>query len=203
MKYADFELLDGIAREYVVGTLRGRPRTRFETVMSSNAQAQRCVREWEERLLPLSLELAPVAPQASVWRSVDARLDRESRGREGDGGGVTTLTRFRWAIAAMIALVAVGLGWLLVTRPGAPTAVAVLAPEGQPAIWNVETFPDRERIRIVVAGEIPAQPGKSYELWALLKAAHLSLGLMPPQRSPTARYDATARSRPAGRWRSA
>jgi hypothetical protein len=44
---------------------------------------------------------------------------------EGGGGGVTTLTRFRWAIAAMIALVAVGLGWLLVTRPGSPTAVAV------------------------------------------------------------------------------
>jgi len=191
MKYADFELLDGIAREYVVGTLRGRPRTRFETVMSSNTQAQRCVRDWEERLLPLSLELAPVVPQASVWRSVDARLDREARGREGGGGGVTALTRFRWAIAAMIALVAVGLGWLLMTRPGTPTAVAVLAPEGQPAIWNVETYPDRERIRIVVAGQIPAQPGKSYELWALPEGgAPVSLGLMP-SKSEARRLDTT------------
>ena len=191
MRYADAELLDRIAREYVVGTLRGRPRTRFETVMSSNTQAQRCVRDWEERLLPLSLELAPVVPQGSVWRAVDARLDREARGRGGDGASSPGLTRFRWAIAAMIALVAVGLGWLLVTRPGAPTAVAVLAPEGQPAIWNVETYPDRERIRIVVAGQIPAQPGKSYELWALPEGgAPVSLGLMP-SKSEARRLDTT------------
>jgi anti-sigma-K factor RskA len=187
MRYPDLELLDRIAREYVVGTLRGRARARFETVMQSNETARRCVREWEERLLPLSLELAPVAPQSSTWRAVESRLDREAGGRDGAGG---TLRRFRFAIAAMIALAGVGLGWLLVTRPGAPAAVAVLAPEGQPAIWNVETFPDRGRIRIVVAGDIPAQPGKTYELWALPEGrAPVSLGLMP-SRDETRRLDA-------------
>jgi anti-sigma-K factor RskA len=122
------------------------------------------------------MELAPAAPQASVWQGLESRLDRETGGRAGAG----VLQRFRWAIAAMIALVAVGLGWLLLTRPGAPTAIAVLAPQGQPAIWNVETFPERGRIRIVVAGAVPAQPGKSYELWALPEGqAPVSLGLMP------------------------
>ena len=187
MRYPDPELLDRIAREYVVGTLRGRARVRFETVMQSNETARRCVREWEERLLPLSLGLAPVAPQSSTWRAVESRLDRDAGGRGGAGG---TLRSFRFAIAAMIALAAVGLGWLLVTRPGAPAAIAVLAPEGQPAIWNVETFPDRERIKIVVAGDIPAQPGKSYELWALPEGrSPVSLGLMPSQ-NETRRLDA-------------
>jgi len=193
MRYPDTELLDGIAREYVVGTLHGRARSRFETVLRSNKTARRLVRAWEERLLPLSLGLAPVTPQASVWRAVESRLDSEAGGRgagDRDEGGRGTMQRFRFAIAAMIALVAVGLGWLLFTRPGEPTAVAVLAPEGQSAIWNVETFPDRGRIRIVVAGNIPVQPGKTYELWALPEGrAPVSLGLMP-SRNETRRLDA-------------
>ena len=137
MRYPDTELLDGIAREYVVGTLHGRARSRFETVLRSNETARRLVRAWEERLLPLSLGLAPVTPQASVWRAVESRLDSEAGGRgagDRDEGGRGTMQRFRFAIAAMIALVAVGLGWLLFTRPGEPTAVAVLAPEGQSAV---------------------------------------------------------------------
>src|SRR5262245_34791674 len=187
MKYEDFELVDGIAREYVVGTLHGRARARFESVLRANETARRCVRGWEERLLPLSLELGPVVPSASVWRAVESRLDRDAGGPSGAG---STLRRFRFAIAAMIALVAVGVGWLLVSRPGAPAAVAVLAPEGRPAIWNVETFPERGRIRIVIAGEVPAQPAKSYELWALPEgAAPVSLGLMP-SRNETRRLDA-------------
>jgi anti-sigma-K factor RskA len=191
MRYADSDLLDRIAREYVVGTLRGRARARFETVLRSNETARVLVRSWEDRLLPLSLELAPVRPQASAWRAVESRLDREARGRGGAGAAVGgTLQRFRFAIAAMIALVSLGIGWLLVTRTGEPTAVAVLAPEGQTAIWNVETFPERGRIRIVVAGAIPAQPGKSYELWALPEGrAPVSLGLMPA-RNETRRLDA-------------
>ena len=191
MRYEDFELVDRIAREYVVGTLRGHARTRFEGVMRANATARRCVQAWEDRLLPLSLELAPVVPQASVWRRVESRVGGAAAGRDdGDARG-RGLRPFRWAIAAMLALAAVGLGWLLITSPGSPTAVAVLAPEGKAPIWNVETFPDRESIRIVALAPVPLQPGKSYELWALPEGgAPVSLGLMP-QRSETRHLDAT------------
>jgi anti-sigma-K factor RskA len=175
MRYDDPELLDGIAREYVVGTLRGRARARFEAVLRSNEAARRSVRAWEDRLLPLSLELAPVAPQSAVWREIDARVAGGGRRRE----DLVPRRRFGWAMAAVIALAAIGVSWLL-TRTNEPAGVAVLAPEGQPAIWHVEMFPDRERIRIVVAGAIPAQPRKSYELWALPEGGTpVSLGLMP------------------------
>ena len=32
------------------------------------------MQSWEDRLLPLSLELAPVVPQESVWRKVEGRV---------------------------------------------------------------------------------------------------------------------------------
>ena len=177
MRYDDFELLDRIAREYVVGTLRGRARSRFEVVMRSNESARRSVRAWEDRLLPLSLGLAPLAPQSTVWQAIESRLDGVTRTRDGGDG---LLRRFRWAIAATLAFAAVGLGWLVFTSPGTPTAIAVLAPEGRQPIWNVETFPDRKSIRIVALTPAPAEPGKSYELWALPEGgAPVSLGLMP------------------------
>jgi anti-sigma-K factor RskA len=179
MRYDEVELLDRIAREYVVGTLRGRARRRFETLLRSNATAQTRVRAWEDRLLPLSLGLEPVTPQASVWQGVESRLDGGTTLGGDERAAPPPRRRFGWAVAAMLAIAAIGLSWLTL-RTGPPEAVAVLAPEGQSAIWNVEAFPDRERIRIVVAGEIPAQPGKSYELWALPEGgAPVSLGLMP------------------------
>jgi anti-sigma-K factor RskA len=182
MRYDDFELLDRIAREYVVGTLRGRARRRFEKLLSSNETARLRVREWEDRLLPLSLDLEPVSPQASVWQGIETRLDdRAARGGARAEPRDSLIRRFRWAFAAMLAVAAVGLGWLVLTSPGSPTAIAVLAPEGQPPIWNVETFPDRESIRIVALSPVPVQPGKTYELWALPEGgAPVSLGLMPP-----------------------
>ena len=207
MRYEDYELVDRIAREYVVGTLRGRARARFEAVMRTNATARSCVQAWEDRLLPLSLELAPVVAQASVWRKVEGLVGGGAGGARQDGGGAVGrgLRPFRWAIAAMLALAAVGLGWLLITSPGSPTSIAVLAPEGKPAIWNVETFPDRESIRIVALSPVPVEPGKSYELWALPDGgAPVSLGLMPAQSESG---DSTPRnsrhSRRASRSRSA
>jgi anti-sigma-K factor RskA len=198
MKYADPELLDRLAREYVLGTLRGPARRRFEAICRSDPAAQRRVREWEDRLLGLSLALEPIRPSPAAWQGVLARLGL-------DAGTAGTPRRpgnaWRFAIAAMLAVVVAGLGWMLATRTGDPTAIARLAPEGGAAIWNVETYPDRGRLRIVVAGSVPAEAGRSYELWALPEGgAPVSLGLMPSERTETrrlsaAQLEALARSR--------
>ncbi len=188
MKYGDPELLDRLAREYVLGTLRGPARRRFEAICRGDAAAQLRVREWEDRLLGLALALEPVRPSPAVWQGVLGRL----------GGEVGTprappreRNAWRFAMAAMLAVVAAGLAWMLATRMGDPSAIARLAPEGGAAIWNVETYPDRERLRIVVAGAVPAEAGRSYELWALPEGgAPVSLGLMPSERTETRRLDA-------------
>jgi anti-sigma-K factor RskA len=102
---------------------------------------------------------------------------------------------WRFAVAAMLALAVAGLSWIYVTRTGDPAAIARLAPEGGPPIWNVETYPDRGRVRIVVTGEVPIQAGRSYELWALPEGgAPVSLGLMPTGRAEMRRLSDAQRS---------
>ncbi|HSS69271.1 MAG TPA: hypothetical protein VLQ46_01310, partial [Casimicrobiaceae bacterium] len=51
---------DALAAQYVLGTLRGRARERFERLAHSDSGLGDAVRQWEERLVPLAEELPPV-----------------------------------------------------------------------------------------------------------------------------------------------
>jgi len=85
MKYRDnTELQDRLAAEYVLGTLRGRARSRFEGWTRENAALRRRVEAWQERLNPLAEAVTPVRPPRRVWKGIEARLgtDAAAPGRE-------------------------------------------------------------------------------------------------------------------------
>jgi anti-sigma-K factor RskA len=68
------ELQERLAAEYVLGTLRGRARQRFQAWMREDAALRRAVVEWEERLTPLATAVDPVQPPRRVWRSIESRI---------------------------------------------------------------------------------------------------------------------------------
>lgn len=68
------ELQERLAAEYVLGTLRGRARQRFQAWMRDDAALRRTVIEWEERLTPLAAAVEPVQPPRRVWQSIEARI---------------------------------------------------------------------------------------------------------------------------------
>lgn len=68
------ELQERLAAEYVLGTLRGRARQRFQAWMRDDAALRRTVIEWEERLTPLAAAVKPVQPPRRVWHSIEARI---------------------------------------------------------------------------------------------------------------------------------
>lgn len=74
MDYGRIELADALASEYVTGTLRGPARRRFETLLPSHPTLQRAVRDWQARLMPLTVAVAPEAPPPAVWRGIEQRL---------------------------------------------------------------------------------------------------------------------------------
>ncbi len=80
MKSANRELVDRLAAEYVLGTLRGRARRRFERWLVS-PQVGEIVKAWEERLAGLEPRLDRVAPPTTVWRGIENRLELRSLGR--------------------------------------------------------------------------------------------------------------------------
>ena len=73
MNYDRPELLDRLAAEYVLGTLRGRARKRFDRLQRELPAARGAVAVWEAQLNRLSSVVPATAPPGRVW---DAIVDR-------------------------------------------------------------------------------------------------------------------------------
>ncbi len=168
------DIVDSLAAEYVLGTLRGPARRRFEKWRSlSPLVAARC-RFWEDSLVPLAKSLRPVKPPPHVWQSIRSRLNfpRDERRRSARV----------WAMAASILLVA-GLSALLYwrsTETGALSEVASLTTAGGVQAWEVDVYRDTGRL-VLRVGRTPAVPtGRDFELWALPAGGKpVSLGVLP------------------------
>ena len=65
--------VDQLAASYVLGTLQGRARRRFEAVMRTSPALAAAVAAWTERLMPMLTTLAPVEPSAALWESIARR----------------------------------------------------------------------------------------------------------------------------------
>jgi anti-sigma-K factor RskA len=177
MKSANRELVDRLAAEYVLGTLRGRARRRFERWLVS-PQVATMVKAWEDRLAGLEPPLESVAPPASVWRGIENRLELRKLQRA---------PALRWlSLAAAAAFFAVVAFFALRPDPGAEipqlasTARGYLQADPQTIYWRVEVLGDNQEISLHVHQVHDLPPGKSHELWALPEGgAPVSLGLMP------------------------
>ncbi|MGQ0530462.1 MAG: anti-sigma factor, partial [Panacagrimonas sp.] len=65
MRYDNPEVMAQLAAEYVIGTLRGRARRRYERLMQTHAEARAQTEFWEQRLGEFGQALQPVAPPAA------------------------------------------------------------------------------------------------------------------------------------------
>ena len=74
MDYSRRALADRLASEYVLGTLRGPARRRFESLLVAHPALRDAVAAWQGRLVPLSDRVAAVTPPARVWAGSEKRL---------------------------------------------------------------------------------------------------------------------------------
>jgi anti-sigma-K factor RskA len=169
------ELVDRLASEYALGTLRGPARRRFEHWRASAPFVDERCRFWEDRLMHLAKNLKPVRPPARVWTAIQQQLNLTSQD--------TALRRIRsFALAASVVLI-VGVAALLYWRSNPAiraTAVATISAKTGEHLWDLQVFGNADRL-VVHAAKLPARPaGSDYELWALPKdAAPVSLGVLP------------------------
>jgi anti-sigma-K factor RskA len=169
------EVIDRLASEYALGTLRGPARRRFERWRTSTSLVDERCRFWEERLMHLAKNLKPVQPPAHVWPAIERRLNFTT--------GSSALRRARWFALAASVLLVVGmlslLYWRSIPATG-PTAVATISAKSGEHLWELEVFGKKDRLVTRVA-KLPTRPtGSDYELWALpAGAAPVSLGVLP------------------------
>ena len=178
-RYSNPELRDKLAAEYVIGTLRGRARARFQSLMRYDAALRRTVAEWEERLTPLAAVAGELPPPARVWRAVSRRIAsaRAPAGLAFWRGLAVMSSAFALVLAIFIGMK---------PTPELPMAsVAVMADDkGQPSMvvsWPAMKQMRDPHVRIKVLQEHPTMAaGTAWELWMLPRgqAAPVSMGLI-------------------------
>lgn len=180
-------LQEKLASEYVLGTLKGGARRRFEKLLRDSAALRRTVSEWQDRLHPMA-EFAPVVqPSPLVWKAIAARLDLQQFDAAGKRsfwqmlGANLSFWRGLGITSTALATILVA---VLVTKQVQPIApvtsyVAMLANDkAQPvAIVTGDAKRKQLTVKLVLAQNVAAD--KSLELWAVPKEGPpRSLGLV-------------------------
>lgn len=178
MRYSP-QQVDHLAGEYVIGTLRGGARRRFEFLMHDRADVRLAVWEWEQLLHGLTSGIKPKQPPHSVWRGIQRRVgsaDRESR-RAGSW----------WLRLAIVApLIALAAFWLATMLPASidPDRMAIFASDDAQALWVVSADTQDGVLVVETSGVAAAEDALVYELWALPDdGVPRSLGLLNTQSS--------------------
>jgi anti-sigma-K factor RskA len=173
MNYENAPLLDELAAQYALGTLRGRARRRFERICEQDPSACMALRRWEDRLLDLSMHILPVHPSALVWPSIKRRV-RADRSRR-----IGSWSIAQWAAAAGLAALSAAIAWWTMLAP--VELVATIADQQQMQLWRIEARSDRAVLRVAALPSLAQDAAHAYELWALPAqgGAPVSLGVMP------------------------
>jgi len=74
VNYLHPQRLDRLAREYVLGTLTGGARRRFERLLRQTPAAMLAVDAWQERFSVLAAGVPPMQPREAVWQGLERRL---------------------------------------------------------------------------------------------------------------------------------
>jgi len=183
------DTLHALAAEYVVGTLRGRARRRFEAMARADRDVAAIVERWEAELTPLAERVSPVEPPARVWGAIEARIaaPRSAAGSSADAFWRT----FGMLAAGLASVLVVAFLWLSPQREAEPVFVAVLtASDAVPRMVVSMHAGNEMRIRVVKPWQ--GTEGKSLELWALAKnGAPRSLGLVGNEHDTLLRVSAS------------
>jgi anti-sigma-K factor RskA len=181
---------EGVAGEYVLGTLPADERAAFARALERDASLRAIVADWEARLSPLADAVPALVPDPRVWDAIEARIGAGSTERpsarpaEEGGARILRLERGlrRWRIAAgMAGALAAGLAlWIAAPRfaPDGQRYLAVVDRGGTlPAlIVRVDLGDGTVQVR---SFSTEAPPDRSLQLWYVgADAPPRSLGLL-------------------------
>ena len=157
--------LDALCGEYLIGTLRGAARRRFERALAEEPRVALRLAHWRA-LAPRYSTTIEVQPSPAAWR----RLERE-----------LGLARYRtpwhrrlglWrafaagAMAVLVAVIAVDFLKPVPVEPP-PTPIAQLEGKTDSARVTAALSPDRGMLMLHAARPVLAGPAQSYELWLI------------------------------------
>ncbi len=185
-------LRERLAAEYVLGTLRGGARRRFEGWLRRDAALRRVVDEWQARLVPLAELAGPVTAPPAVWQGIEQRLRLAPAPAAADWTGWPqwmmrlgeSLAFWRGLSLASGAVAAVLAVTVALRSPEAPPHavdhVATLVDSQAQAALVLTADTAQRTLAVRVVTGAPVADDKTLQLWAITKAGKpRSLGVLP------------------------
>lgn len=195
MNYRDPQLKEALAAEYVLGTLRGPARSRFQRLLLQFPSLRESTWLWEQHLHGLSDTLTPITPDQKVWHAINVQLGwiapiAEKSVLETPQSSSAEIVplpnkfnRLWQGLASLATAAAILLAVLLFeAQPPAvstPQQVAVMQSAQADTLWLIEVSADTIEVR--ATRKLTPVANKDYELWMVAKGVEnpISLGLLP------------------------
>ncbi len=191
MNYLNQELQDALAAEYVLGTLRGQARVRFQKLMMQNPSLRETTWLWEQHLSGLANNIKPVSPAKENWVNIERRLGFQTVQKS---SGLWELLKegiSNWLkpslslpIGATLAVVLFLLSFNMTNNStldvsNKPVQIAVVQNAEKAPLWIVEIT--AKTLEIKATKKLQPIPNKDYELWVVAKGESkpISLGILP------------------------
>ena len=181
MNYDKPELLDSLAGQYVLGTLRGLARKRFQRLLLSSNKAREATSMWEQNLNNLASAITPQIPNDEVWVQIMQRIENKPQSSK-------TLVHTKpsiWRTRSFVATAACIILAFLVIQPTSSVKqteqIALVQNQDKQSLWFIDV--NAQGLAIKASSQLVAQTNKDYELWMILKGQDtpISLGLLPKQ----------------------
>ncbi|WDE01613.1 anti-sigma factor [Thalassomonas actiniarum] len=186
MNYEDPELINRLSAEYVLGTLRGRARQRFQRLMLSSPRVRQATWQWEHQLNQMGNSITAVPPDPKVWQSISQRIDPLQAGAseavKAEPVKLFPALARLWQGVAMTAVAASLVLLVFLLQPSVPVEseqVALVQNEQQQVLWLIDV--KEAQLNIKASSVLTVYSDKDYELWMVLKGQDnpVSLGLLP------------------------
>ncbi|GBL04959.1 anti-sigma factor domain-containing protein [Glaciecola sp. KUL10] len=203
MKYNDNNLQSSLAAQYVLGTLRGAARKRFESLRVQNRDIQEAVNYWESQLNAMATSIEPVSPPQSIWINIEQMLGFVSKQQDQSESTLVTIRNER-VTSDMQAKPSANQAWKAITSVAVaasfvlaiffvqfnkdinyPEAVAIFANNEQQTLWSLDVRKNHIFVRSTQNLEKLAQ--KDYQLWIVPASGDqpISIGLLQQEGSFT------------------
>jgi anti-sigma-K factor RskA len=171
--FGNFEDIDALAGEYVLGTLSANARAAVEARMRGEPALRDAVQAWEAQLLPLASLAPPADPSPALWSRIERTLAGAAAapkaGQPARASGFarwwSNLQLWRGLAAGGFAAAALMMAVLVTRAPPTPQYMVVLvAPQDKSPGWVIQTTSSRQ-LSLVPLGTIEVPPQKTLQFW--------------------------------------